>query len=155
MRGMAVIKQALLSVSDKTGIVEFARGLAGAGVALLSTGAGDAIVTRYVVGPWEEYLFVQASGANPNGYYSIRTMSNGKFLCSATSTAAFRGDCTSDTGTSARFVKVDIGGGQFRLRSVVNNNYLSIASNGRLYSDATTTGNAATFMLLTKGKSGT
>ena len=38
MAGMAAIKQALLSVSDKTGIVEFARGLAGAGVALLSTG---------------------------------------------------------------------------------------------------------------------
>ncbi len=35
---MAVIKQALLSVSDKTGIVEFARGLAGSGVALISTG---------------------------------------------------------------------------------------------------------------------
>ena len=35
---MAVIKQALLSVSDKTGIVEFARGLAGFGVTLISTG---------------------------------------------------------------------------------------------------------------------
>jgi phosphoribosylaminoimidazolecarboxamide formyltransferase / IMP cyclohydrolase len=35
---MAAIKQALLSVSDKTGIVEFARGLAGLGAALLSTG---------------------------------------------------------------------------------------------------------------------
>ena len=31
---MAVIKQALLSVSDKTGLVEFARGLAGFGVAI-------------------------------------------------------------------------------------------------------------------------
>src|SRR5690349_20903298 len=35
---MAAIKQALLSVSDKTGLVEFARGLAGQGVALISTG---------------------------------------------------------------------------------------------------------------------
>jgi len=35
---MSVIKTALLSVSDKTGLVEFARGLAGFGVALLSTG---------------------------------------------------------------------------------------------------------------------
>src|SRR5688572_3764558 len=35
---MAVIKQALLSVSDKTGLVEFARGLAGLGVSLISTG---------------------------------------------------------------------------------------------------------------------
>jgi phosphoribosylaminoimidazolecarboxamide formyltransferase/IMP cyclohydrolase len=35
---MAVIRQALLSVSDKTGIVEFARGLAGLGVRLISTG---------------------------------------------------------------------------------------------------------------------
>ena len=35
---MPIIKQALISVSDKTGIVEFARGLSGFGVALLSTG---------------------------------------------------------------------------------------------------------------------
>jgi phosphoribosylaminoimidazolecarboxamide formyltransferase/IMP cyclohydrolase len=35
---MAVIKQALISVSDKTGVVEFARGLRDFGVALISTG---------------------------------------------------------------------------------------------------------------------
>jgi len=35
---MAAIKQALISVSDKTGVVEFARSLAGSGVALISTG---------------------------------------------------------------------------------------------------------------------
>jgi len=35
---MANIKQALISVSEKAGLVEFARGLAGFGVALLSTG---------------------------------------------------------------------------------------------------------------------
>ena len=35
---MAAIKQALLSVSDKTGLVELARGLAAHGVSLLSTG---------------------------------------------------------------------------------------------------------------------
>ncbi len=35
---MNPIKQALLSVSDKTGVVEFARGLAALGVSLLSTG---------------------------------------------------------------------------------------------------------------------
>jgi len=35
---MAVIKQALLSVSDATGIVEFARGLAGFSVRLIATG---------------------------------------------------------------------------------------------------------------------
>ncbi len=35
---MSVIKTALLSVSDKTGLVEFARGLAAHGVGLLSTG---------------------------------------------------------------------------------------------------------------------
>ncbi len=35
---MAIIKQALISVSDKAGVVEFARGLAGYGVTLLSTG---------------------------------------------------------------------------------------------------------------------
>ena len=32
------IKQALLSVSDKTGLVDFAKRLAAAGVSLLSTG---------------------------------------------------------------------------------------------------------------------
>jgi phosphoribosylaminoimidazolecarboxamide formyltransferase/IMP cyclohydrolase len=35
---MTVIKTALISVSDKSGVVEFARGLAGFGVALVSTG---------------------------------------------------------------------------------------------------------------------
>ena len=35
---MTVIKTALLSVSDKTGLVEFARGLQGFGLTLLSTG---------------------------------------------------------------------------------------------------------------------
>jgi phosphoribosylaminoimidazolecarboxamide formyltransferase/IMP cyclohydrolase len=35
---MTIIKQALISVSDKAGVVDFARGLAGHGVALLSTG---------------------------------------------------------------------------------------------------------------------
>jgi len=35
---MSVIKTALLSVSDKTGLVDFARGLAGFGVRMLSTG---------------------------------------------------------------------------------------------------------------------
>ena len=35
---MSVIKTALLSVSDKAGLIEFARGLAGFGVTLLSTG---------------------------------------------------------------------------------------------------------------------
>ena len=35
---MPIIKQALISVSDKAGVVEFARGLAGFGCALLSTG---------------------------------------------------------------------------------------------------------------------
>src|SRR5436190_1112590 len=35
---MSPIKQALISVSDKSGIVEFARGLAAHGVRLISTG---------------------------------------------------------------------------------------------------------------------
>ena len=35
---MAAVRRALISVSDKTGVVEFARELAGCGVALLSTG---------------------------------------------------------------------------------------------------------------------
>jgi len=41
---MTTIKQALLSVSDKTGIVEFARGLAGFGVRLISTGGTAALL---------------------------------------------------------------------------------------------------------------
>src|SRR3990172_8068418 len=35
---MTVIKTALISVSDKTGLAEFARGLAGFGITMLSTG---------------------------------------------------------------------------------------------------------------------
>ncbi|MEL7093315.1 MAG: bifunctional phosphoribosylaminoimidazolecarboxamide formyltransferase/IMP cyclohydrolase [Pseudomonadota bacterium] len=38
MPDLAPLRRALISVSDKTGLVEFARGLAGHGVALLSTG---------------------------------------------------------------------------------------------------------------------
>jgi phosphoribosylaminoimidazolecarboxamide formyltransferase/IMP cyclohydrolase len=41
---MAIIKQALISVSDKTGIVEFARALAGFDVALVSTGGTAALL---------------------------------------------------------------------------------------------------------------
>lgn len=41
---MAIIKQALISVSDKTGLVEFARGLADFGVALISTGGTAALL---------------------------------------------------------------------------------------------------------------
>jgi len=40
----AMVKLALLSVSDKTGIVEFARGLAGLGVRLISTGGTAALL---------------------------------------------------------------------------------------------------------------
>jgi phosphoribosylaminoimidazolecarboxamide formyltransferase/IMP cyclohydrolase len=36
--GAKTIRRALLSVTDKTGLVEFARALAGAGVELISTG---------------------------------------------------------------------------------------------------------------------
>src|SRR5499427_3898426 len=41
---MSAAKLALLSVSDKTGIVEFARGLAGLGVGLISTGGTAALL---------------------------------------------------------------------------------------------------------------
>src|SRR5262252_1236880 len=41
---MSAVKLALLSVSDKTGIVEFARGLAGLGVGLISTGGTAALL---------------------------------------------------------------------------------------------------------------
>ncbi len=43
---MAAIKQALLSVSDKTGLVELARGLAALGVSLLSTGGTAKMLTE-------------------------------------------------------------------------------------------------------------
>ncbi|MCB2140402.1 MAG: bifunctional phosphoribosylaminoimidazolecarboxamide formyltransferase/IMP cyclohydrolase, partial [Rhodobacteraceae bacterium] len=42
---LAPVRRALLSVSDKTGVIEFARGLAKRGVALLSTG-GTASLLR-------------------------------------------------------------------------------------------------------------
>src|ERR671921_1555931 len=44
-QGLRRVRRALLSVSDKTGVVEFARGLAGLGVELLSTG-GTATALR-------------------------------------------------------------------------------------------------------------
>jgi phosphoribosylaminoimidazolecarboxamide formyltransferase / IMP cyclohydrolase len=44
-RGLRRVRRALLSVSDKTGLAEFARGLAGFGVELLSTG-GTAAALR-------------------------------------------------------------------------------------------------------------
>jgi phosphoribosylaminoimidazolecarboxamide formyltransferase/IMP cyclohydrolase len=43
---MAVIKRALISVSDKSGIVEFARGLSRFGVALISTGGTAKLLTE-------------------------------------------------------------------------------------------------------------
>ena len=36
--GMATIKRALISVSDKSGLIEFARALCGFGIEILSTG---------------------------------------------------------------------------------------------------------------------
>ncbi len=42
---MAAIKRALISVSDKTGVVEFARALAEAGVEILSTGGTASLLT--------------------------------------------------------------------------------------------------------------
>src|ERR687894_809199 len=44
-QGLRRVRRALLSVSDKTGLVEFARGLQGFGVELLSTG-GTAAALR-------------------------------------------------------------------------------------------------------------
>ena len=35
---MVLVKRALLSVSDKTGLVDFAKGLAGLGIEMISTG---------------------------------------------------------------------------------------------------------------------
>ncbi|HWI35162.1 MAG TPA: bifunctional phosphoribosylaminoimidazolecarboxamide formyltransferase/IMP cyclohydrolase [Burkholderiales bacterium] len=43
---MTRTRRALLSVSDKTGIVEFARGLSGAGFSILSTGGTAALLAR-------------------------------------------------------------------------------------------------------------
>jgi phosphoribosylaminoimidazolecarboxamide formyltransferase/IMP cyclohydrolase len=46
MNAMAVVKRALISVSDKTGIVEFARELQGFGVEILSTGGTATLLRR-------------------------------------------------------------------------------------------------------------
>ena len=43
---MSIIKQALISVSDKTGIVEFAKGLSRLGVVLLSTGGTAKLLSQ-------------------------------------------------------------------------------------------------------------
>ena len=43
---MSIVRRALISVSDKSGIVEFARALAAAGFDLLSTGGTAALLTR-------------------------------------------------------------------------------------------------------------
>ncbi len=43
---MSIARRALLSVSDKSGIVEFARGLSAAGFSILSTGGTAALLTR-------------------------------------------------------------------------------------------------------------
>src|SRR3954469_16122489 len=50
---MSIIKAALLSVSDKAGLIEFARGLAGFGVALLSTGGTAKLLREYGIGVTE------------------------------------------------------------------------------------------------------
>ena len=50
---MSVIKSALLSVSDKTGLVEFARGLQSFGVALLSTGGTAKLLRDHGIGVTE------------------------------------------------------------------------------------------------------
>ena len=43
---MSIVKRALLSVTDKTGIVEFARGLADLGVEILSTGGTANVIKK-------------------------------------------------------------------------------------------------------------
>src|ERR671919_982596 len=55
--GEVRIRRALLSVSDKRGLVEFARGLAELGVEIVSTGgtAGDLIADGLPVRPIEDY----------------------------------------------------------------------------------------------------
>jgi len=40
------VARALISVSDKTGLVEFARGLAGLGIEILSTGGTAATLAK-------------------------------------------------------------------------------------------------------------
>ena len=46
VRGDVQVARALLSVSDKTGIVEFARGLAELGIEIISTGGTAAALTE-------------------------------------------------------------------------------------------------------------
>src|SRR5438270_3980444 len=46
MHPRMAVARALLSVSEKTGIVDFARGLAGLGIDLLSTGGTAALLAR-------------------------------------------------------------------------------------------------------------
>ena len=50
---MSQLRRALISVSDKTGIVDFARGLAAAGFSILSTGGTASLLAREGVGVTE------------------------------------------------------------------------------------------------------
>jgi len=61
------ITQALLSVSDKDGVVEFARGLAGRGIKLLSTGgtAKALAAARTIEGPPMSMFSIASSSVQP------------------------------------------------------------------------------------------
>ena len=47
------VKRALISVSDKTGIVEFAKGLHELGVEIISTGGTMKAISAFIVPPVE------------------------------------------------------------------------------------------------------
>jgi hypothetical protein len=106
-------------------------------------GNGDVIAKRYAVGPWERYRFELVSGTN---VYVIRALANGKLLCAPNSSTPIKPSCTSSNDVTARFIREATNHrSHFRLKSVQNNLYVSIAGNGRLYTSATGTSTAATF----------
>src|ERR1700749_2497243 len=80
------ISRALLSVSDKTGLIEFARGLAGHGVALISTGgtakalreAGLAVQDVSDITHFPEMMDGRVKTLHPNGHGGRRSLRDKK-----------------------------------------------------------------------------
>jgi hypothetical protein len=107
-----------------------------------TNGNGDIMAQRYAVGPWERYKFELVSGNT----YVIRTRATGNLLCAPNSSTPIKAGCTSSSDVKAQFILESAGSwSHFRLKSVQNGNYVSIAGNGKLYTSAVDIGTAATF----------
>jgi hypothetical protein len=113
----------------------------------VASGTGDVTANRWEVGPWERFQF-SGSGSS----LSIKALSNGKFLCSTSSSVALKPSCTSANDPGAKFTLENAdSNGHFWLKSNHNNLYVSIGSNGKLLISGTGTSYAAKFARLSTG----